>query len=86
MQKQDLDWGSASRPGGPAGRGNGTIPTRQWLYWMWKDNAHTGPNWCKNGNANGSYVQQIEYEDCLAGTSGSRARRPSARSARAMSP
>jgi penicillin-binding protein 2 len=34
---------------------------------MWKDNAHTGQNWCKYGKANGSYVQQIEYQDCLYG-------------------
>jgi penicillin-binding protein 2 len=34
---------------------------------MWKDNAHTGQNWCKNGKANGTYVQQIEYEDCQSG-------------------
>jgi penicillin-binding protein 2 len=34
---------------------------------MWVDNAHKGQNWCKNGKANGSYVQQIEYEDCQSG-------------------
>ena len=34
---------------------------------MWEDNAHKGQNWCKNGKANGSYVQQIEYEDCQNG-------------------
>ena len=34
---------------------------------MWEDNAHKGQNWCKNGNANGSYVQQIEYDDCQSG-------------------
>ena len=45
----------------------GTIPTRQWLYNMWEDNAHKGQNWCKNGKANGSYVQQIEYQDCQTG-------------------
>ena len=39
---------------------SGTIPTREWLYYFWKDNAHTGQNWCKYGRANGSYVQQIE--------------------------
>ena len=45
----------------------GTIPTRQWLYYLWKDNAHTGQNWCKYGKQYGSYVQQIEYEDCQSG-------------------
>jgi penicillin-binding protein 2 len=45
----------------------GTVPTRQWLYNMWEDNAHKGQNWCKNGKANGSYVQQIEYDDCQSG-------------------
>jgi penicillin-binding protein 2 len=34
---------------------------------MWKDNAHTGQNWCENGREYGSYVQQIEYQDCLDG-------------------
>ena len=34
---------------------------------MWEDNAHKGQNWCKNGKANGSYVQQIEYENCQSG-------------------
>ena len=29
----------------------GTVPTRQWLYNYWKDNAYTGQNWCKHGNA-----------------------------------
>ncbi len=45
----------------------GTIPTRQWLYYLWKDNAHTGQNWCKNGRQFGSYVQQIEWQDCQSG-------------------
>ena len=34
---------------------------------MYEDNAHKGQNWCKNGKANGSYVQQIEYDDCQSG-------------------
>jgi penicillin-binding protein 2 len=68
MQKQDLDWGFGQPTGVdlPA-EAKGGIPTRQWLYWLWKDNAHTGANWCKNGKANGSYVQQIAYQDCLDG-------------------
>src|SRR6266702_7212237 len=46
---------------------SGTIPTRQWLYYLWKDNAYTGQDWCKNGRQYGSYVQQIEYQDCQSG-------------------
>lgn len=68
MQQQELDWGFG-RPTGVdlPGESTGTIPTRQWLYWMWKDNAHQGQNWCKNGREHGSYVQQIEWEDCQDG-------------------
>jgi penicillin-binding protein 2 len=68
IQRQDVDWGFGKPTGVdlPAEAG-GTIPTRQWLYWLWADNAHKGANWCKNGKANGSYVQQIEYQDCLGG-------------------
>jgi penicillin-binding protein 2 len=68
MQQQELDWGF----GQPTGidlpeESLGAIPTRQWLYYLWKDNANTGEDWCKNGKANGSYVQQIEYQDCQDG-------------------
>jgi penicillin-binding protein 2 len=68
MQAMELAWGF----GKPTGidlpeESPGTIPTRQWLYWLWKDNAHTGQNWCKNGRRNGSYVQQIAWQDCLSG-------------------
>jgi penicillin-binding protein 2 len=68
MQKMELAWGFG-RPTGidlPA-ESTGTIPTRKWLYYLWKDNAYKGQNWCKNGNPNGTYVQQIEYEDCHYG-------------------
>ena len=68
MQKMELAWGFGKSTGiDLPEESTGTIPTRQWLYWMWKDNAHTGQNWCKYGNANGSYVQQIEYQDCHYG-------------------
>jgi len=68
MQKMDLDWGFGQYTGiDLPEEATGTIPTRQWLYYMWKDNAHTGQNWCKYGKANGSYVQQIEYDDCQNG-------------------
>jgi penicillin-binding protein 2 len=68
MQQMELDWGFGSFTGVDLPEeSTGTIPTRQWLYNMWEDNAHKGENWCKNGNANGSYVQQIEYDDCQSG-------------------
>ena len=68
MQQMELDWGFGKNTGVdlPA-ESAGSIPTRQWLYWYWKDNAHTGENWCKNGRQGGSYVQQIEFEDCQDG-------------------
>ena len=68
MQKMELDWGFGTGTGIdlPA-ESAGSIPTRQWLYYLWKDNAHTGQNWCKYGKQNGSYVQQIEYQDCQNG-------------------
>jgi len=68
MQQMELDWGFGKNTGVDLPEeSTGTIPTRQWLYNMWVDNAHKGQNWCKNGKANGSYVQQIEYEDCQSG-------------------
>jgi penicillin-binding protein 2 len=68
MQKMELGWGFGKQTGIDLPEENvGTVPTREWLYYFWKDNAHTGEDWCKNGKANGSYVQQIEYDDCLYG-------------------
>ena len=68
MQKMELAWGFGQDTGIdlPA-ESAGSIPTRQWLYYLWKDNAHTGQNWCKYGRQNGSYIQQIEYQDCQNG-------------------
>jgi penicillin-binding protein 2 len=67
-QQVELDWGFGKDTGiDLPEESTGTIPTRQWLYYMWEDNAHKGENWCKNGKASGSYVQQIEYQDCLYG-------------------
>ncbi len=68
MQQMALDWGF----GKPTGidlpdESSGTVPTREWLYYYWKDNAYTGQDWCRNGNAIGSYVQQSEYQDCQDG-------------------
>jgi penicillin-binding protein 2 len=67
-QKIEMDWGFGKYTGVDLpGENPGTIPTREWLYYFWKDNAHTGQDWCKYGRANGSYVQQIEYDDCQYG-------------------
>jgi penicillin-binding protein 2 len=68
MQKMELAWGFGKDTGIDLPAENpGTVPTREWLYYMWKDNAHTGQNWCKYGRANGTYIQQIEYQDCQSG-------------------
>ncbi len=68
MQQMELDWGFGKDTGIdlPA-ESTGTIPTRQWLYYLWKDNAYTGQDWCKYGKEYGSYVQQIEWQDCQDG-------------------
>jgi penicillin-binding protein 2 len=68
MQQTELGWGFGKPTGiDLPGESSGTVPTREWLYYFYQDNAHTGQNWCKNGNANGSYIQQIEYDDCTTG-------------------
>jgi penicillin-binding protein 2 len=68
MAQNELGWGF----GQPTGidlpsESLGSVPTRQWVYNLWKANAHAGQNWCKYGKAGGSYVQQIEYDDCTTG-------------------
>jgi penicillin-binding protein 2 len=68
MQQMDLAWGFGNYTGiDLPEEAPGTVPTRQWLYNMWKDNAHAGQNWCKNGKANGTEIQQIEYDNCQTG-------------------
>jgi penicillin-binding protein 2 len=65
MQKMELKFGFGRNPGiDLPEQSPGTIPTRQWLYNYWKQYKHY---WCKHGNANGSYVQQIAYDDCRTG-------------------
>jgi penicillin-binding protein 2 len=65
MAKMELAWGFGADPGVDLPEQSaGSVPTRQWLYYFWKDNAHTGQDWCKYGKQGGSYVQQIEYADC----------------------
>jgi len=67
-QKIELQWGFGKDTGIDLPQENsGTIPTREWLYYFWKDNAHTGQNWCKYGRENGNYIQQIEWDDCRYG-------------------
>ena len=68
MQKMELAWGFGKYTKVDLPEENpGTVPTREWLYYFWKDNAHQGQNWCKYGKAGGTYVQQIEYDDCKSG-------------------
>ncbi|HEY7011853.1 MAG TPA: penicillin-binding protein 2 [Streptosporangiaceae bacterium] len=68
MQKQELGWGFGKDTGIDLPEESiGTVPTREWLYYFWKDNAHAGQNWCKYGKQNGTYIQRIEYDDCKSG-------------------
>jgi penicillin-binding protein 2 len=68
MQKMELAWGFGRDTGVDLAEGNpGTVPTREWLYYFWKDNAHKGQDWCKYGKQNGTYIQQIEWQDCQSG-------------------
>jgi penicillin-binding protein 2 len=68
MQEMEVKWGFGEPTGVdlPA-ESLGSVPTRQWLYWLWKDNAYTGEDWCKQGREDGTYVQQIEWQDCQNG-------------------
>jgi penicillin-binding protein 2 len=65
MQRMELAWGFGRDPGIDLPEQDpGSIPTRQWLYNYWKQYKHF---WCSHGSQNGSYVQQIEYQDCKTG-------------------
>jgi penicillin-binding protein 2 len=65
MQRMEMKWGFG-RPTGIdlPGENVGDVPTREWLYYFWKDNAHRGLDWCKYGREYGTEVQQIEWHDC----------------------
>ncbi len=65
MQNMELAWGF----GRPTGidlpeESTGVVPDRQWKVEYWQA---TRKYDCKYGNANGSYVQQIEAENCKYG-------------------
>jgi penicillin-binding protein 2 len=65
MQKMEVDWGFGHYPGiDLPEQSPGSVPTRQWLYNYWEQFKHY---WCRHGNANGSYLQQIAYDDCRTG-------------------
>ncbi|MER6537294.1 penicillin-binding protein 2 [Streptomyces sp900105755] len=42
----------------------GRVPDRQWKIDYWKANKDA---WCKSGKKDGTYVEKIEYENCLEG-------------------
>ena len=69
MQQMELDWGFGNYTGIdlPEESRRAPSPPASGSTTCAKDNAHKGQNWCKNGKANGSYVQQIEYDNCQSG-------------------
>jgi penicillin-binding protein 2 len=68
MVRMEEKWGFGHNTGVDLPeQSTGSVPSRQFLYYLWKDNAHTGQDWCKYGRQYGSYVQQIEYQDCRSG-------------------
>jgi penicillin-binding protein 2 len=65
MQKMEVAWGFGRKTGiDLPEQSQGTVPTRQWLYYYWKQYKHY---WCTHGKQNGSYLQQIAYDDCRSG-------------------
>ncbi len=65
MQKMELAWGFGKQTGIDLPEENpGVVPDRAWKAEYWDA---TKTYNCKYGNANGSYVQQIEADDCKAG-------------------
>ena len=65
MQKMELDWGFGEPTGVDLPEENpGVVPDRAWKVQYWDATKNYD---CKYGNANGSYVQQIEADDCQTG-------------------
>ena len=65
MQKMELAWGFGRPTGVDLPEENpGVVPDRAWKLDYWQA---TRKYDCKYGNPNGSYVQQIEAEDCKGG-------------------
>jgi len=65
MQKMELAFGFGRTTGIDLPEESpGTVPTRQWLYYYWKQYKDY---WCKHGRQYGGYIQQIEYQDCQSG-------------------
>jgi penicillin-binding protein 2 len=65
MQKMEKAWGFGRNTGIDLPEESaGTVPTRQWLYNYW---AQYKNYWCKHGQQYGSYIQQIEYDNCQSG-------------------
>ncbi len=65
MQKMELAWGFGRPTGVDLPEENtGIVPDRAWKLQYWQA---TKDYDCKHGDPNGSYVQQIEAEDCRSG-------------------
>jgi penicillin-binding protein 2 len=65
MQQMELAFGFGQPTGIDLPEENpGIVPTGRWLYDNWKANRQY---WCKYGKEYGSYLQQIEYQDCHYG-------------------
>jgi penicillin-binding protein 2 len=65
MQKMELAFGFGRYTGVDLPEESpGTVPTRQWLYYYWKQYKNY---WCRHGRQYGSYIQQIEYDNCQSG-------------------
>ena len=69
MQRMAMSWGFGQPTGDRTCRTRSTAPCRpaNGSYYYWKDNAYACQDWCKYGKANGTYVEQIEYQDCRSG-------------------
>ena len=65
MQNMELAWGFGHDTGVDLPEEDpGLVPDRQWKVDYWKQTKNYD---CKYGNPNGSYVEQIEAEDCQDG-------------------